>query len=104
MKKVFCAENTIEVGLINGILEANGINCLIKNQNLGGALGEIPPFECWPEIWVTNDADYPRAVELVKETSPENGSSREDWLCLCGEQIESQFSACWQCGAERPME
>ena len=103
MKKVFSAENTVEAGLVNSVLEANGIVCLVKNQNLSGALGEIPPLECWPEIWVTDDADYYRAVELVREIRTQDNSPRDDWHCGCGELIEAQFSACWQCGKERPL-
>jgi hypothetical protein len=24
------------------------------------------------------------------------------WACECGERIEPQFAACWQCGAQAP--
>ncbi len=103
MKKVFCADNTVEAGLVNSVLEANGIACLVKNQNLGGALGEIPPLECWPEIWVTDDADYYRALRLVEEIRNQEHSTNDNWLCSCGETIEAQFNACWQCGREHPV-
>lgn len=101
MKKVHSADNAVDVGLLTAILEDNGISCLVKNQNLGGAMGEIPPLECWPEIWVTHDADYQRALDIVEESLKTPAGKAEDWHCICGELIESQFTACWSCGCEQ---
>lgn len=101
MKKVYSADNTIDVGFLTAILEDNAISCLVKNQNLAGAMGEIPPLECWPEIWVTRDEDYQRAMDIVRETVKTPSYLMQDWSCSCGELIEGQFSACWSCGSER---
>ena len=100
MKKIYVSDNPIDVGLIKGLLDGEGISCLVKNQNLSGAIGEIPPLECWPEIWVMADEDLVRAEQIVKsaQSSP---LSAEDWDCACGERIEGQFSSCWNCNEER---
>ncbi|NKB38231.1 MAG: DUF2007 domain-containing protein [Gammaproteobacteria bacterium] len=100
MKKLYVSENPIEVGLIKGLLDSEGIACLVKNQTLAGALGEIPPLECWPEIWITTDQDLVRAEEIVKSVRSTPVSS-ENWNCECGESIEGQFGSCWNCGKER---
>ncbi len=101
MIKVYSAENSMDVGLVRGILEEDGINCLVKNQNLSGAMGEIPPLECWPELWIANDNDLIRAQNIVKSTLLPAINSTVPWYCACGEKIEGQFTACWNCGEER---
>lgn len=100
MKKVYVSDNPLEAGLVKGLLDSEGISCLIKNQSLAGALGEIPALECWPEIWITNENDLVRAAEIVK-TAQSTPVLEQNWVCACGEQIEGQFSSCWNCGKER---
>jgi hypothetical protein len=101
MKRVYSAENSMEVGLIKGMLEQDGINCVMKNQILSGALGEIPSHECWPELWITDDRDLSQAMKLVEAALSPVANSTVAWLCACGEKIEGQFSACWKCGKEK---
>lgn len=102
MKKVYSADNLLQTAQIKGLIESNNIPCVIKNQNLSSAMGEIPPIECWPEVWILDDDFYDRAMDLIKLW--QNGSSRktEDWICECGEHLEGQFTACWSCGREAP--
>ena len=101
MKKVYSAENSMEVGLIKGMLEQDGIACLVKNQNLSGAMGEIPPLECWPELWIADDNDLMRAKDIVYSALRPGNNNTAPWNCSCGENIEGQFTACWKCGEER---
>ena len=101
MKKVYSAENSMTVGLIRGMLEQEGIQCLVKNQNLAGAMGEIPPLECWPEIWITRDHDIGRALTIVETALAPSSDNIVPWECLCGETIEGQFTACWKCNRDR---
>lgn len=101
MKKVHSAENSVELGFIKGMLEQDGINCLVKNQNLSGALGEIPPLECWPELWVCDDRDFALASKIVDTALAPSSGNNLPWLCGCGESIEGQFTACWSCGLEK---
>jgi hypothetical protein len=103
MKKVCSVENSVELGFIKGMLEQDGIDCLVKNQNLSGALGEIPPLECWPELWVTDDRDFDVARKIVDTALAPPSNNKTPWLCDCGESIEAQFTACWSCGLEKPI-
>jgi len=102
VKMVYTAENILMVSHIRNVLEAHGIDCLLRNQYLSGGAGEIPPMVVWPELWVTDDAQYPRAKELVDAYL--TAAPREDsWTCpSCGESMEGQFMICWNCGASRP--
>lgn len=99
MKRVYRHDSMAEVGLVRGLLERQGIACLIKNEQLGGALGEIPFLECQPELWVLRDQDAYRAETIVREHL-DNVEQAAEWKCPnCGELNEGQFSACWQCGS-----
>jgi len=89
-------------GHVKSVLEEENIGCLIKNQSLSGAIGELPPIECWPEVWVMDDGDYKRAMELIHSIVSPSESKLEAWHCFCGEIIEGQFTSCWQCGEDKP--
>ena len=101
MEKVYSSDNLIMAGHVKSLLENEGINCIIKNQNLAGAIGELPPVECWPEVWITNDEDYDLAMKIVATVITNDLSSANDWQFECGEMIEGQFTACWKCGNNR---
>ena len=101
MKRVYSAEHGLMTEHIKDILQEEGINCMIKNLNLAGALGELPPIECWPEVWILEDDDYDRASSIVEDLIKESDEYRTSWLCQCGEKIEGQFTACWSCGTTR---
>jgi hypothetical protein len=90
------------IGHLKNILEIYGIDCVVRNIYLAGAVGELPPIECWPELWVVDDADYPRAGEILEKVLAPLGSVKKPWQCSkCGEEVEGQFSECWNCGWER---
>ena len=100
MKKVLTVADTIQAGYWRSILESRGIPCLVKNDYLGGGVGELPLNECWPEIWVLD----PRDEQLAKSIIDENRRSDcgESWRCpQCKELLEAQFTSCWQCGTAR---
>ncbi len=100
MRKVHTAESVVEIAHLRNLLEAEGIACLVRNDRLGGVVGEIPFVECWPELWVVETGHYLKARALVEEAlrAPAHAT---DWHCpRCGEAIEAQFAICWNCGAE----
>lgn len=101
MKRVFSAEHGLMMEHIRDILEEEGINCMIKNLNLAGAMGEIPPIECWPEVWILQDEDYDRANSIVENLIKDSDKYQSSWICQCGEKIEGQFTDCWNCGTAR---
>ncbi|TLM65314.1 MAG: DUF2007 domain-containing protein [Deltaproteobacteria bacterium] len=87
--------------LLKERLAAEGIVCLVRNDELSTALGEIPFVECSPELWVVDDEVYPRARLLLDQWLTAAEEVAADWTCPdCGEQIEGQFEVCWKCGKE----
>ncbi len=85
----------VELGFFQGVLEAEGIHCIVKNEFLSSASGELPVNETWPEIWVA-DADWLRSKVVLQDMQPD--ANAKSWRCdLCGELIEPQFAVCWHC-------
>ena len=105
MKYLFAPTTMIDqasVETLKILLEKEDIPCLIRNEHLSMAMGEIPLQESLPELWVLNDVDYARAHELVEAWRSAPVESHSQWVCSsCGEIIEGQFTSCWKCGRQR---
>jgi hypothetical protein len=97
VKLVFTHENSLIVGNARGLLEAAGIDVVIRNEFSQGGLGELSAFDTWPELWVLADKDYQRAVALLDRSL--SGRGEADWQCAaCGESNGASFELCWRCG------
>ena len=107
MKKIYTAKNPADAHLLKGLLEGENIEADVRGGFLYGVRGEVPitPDTC-PSVWVMDDADYDRAMELVStfgEGEPLNPVESGAWRCGCGEENEGQFTECWRCGKDRSM-
>ena len=105
MIKVFVARHPTEAYLLKGILESNGIPSEIRGEALFGVQGQIPITEALPEIWVLNDEQADDALALLRSQSTDSTAVHTGWSWRCpncGETIEPQFTACWQCNTEKP--
>jgi len=99
MKKLTSFDSLITINHYRNLLESEGIPAFVRNEHLAGILGEIPFQEVWPELWVQNDLDYDRALELIDAARIEDESPPDEWRCAaCGADNERQFGACWSCG------
>ena len=100
--RVYTAQTITMAGNVQNVLEANGIPCVLRHEFLSAGQGELPPIECWPEIWVVNDCDAERAKRLIAEATETSGPLGEPWRCRrCGEEIDALFAQCWNCEAVR---
>jgi len=103
MKKLhtFTLADRAQASMLKNMLEGEGVACLLRNEQLFAALGEIPFLECFPELWVVDDEVWPRARTLLNGWLKEDAVS-DSWTCAaCGEPSEGQFDSCWKCGANR---
>jgi hypothetical protein len=104
MKKLYTAQSSLTISHLKNILESGGIKCVVKNLYLSSAVGEIPPIECWPELWVVDDARHAEAWEVLNKTLAPLRSVSKRWQCRrCAREVEGQFSECWNCGESRPL-
>lgn len=103
MKRVLSGCSLPDTTHFKNLLELAGVPCVIKNRELGGGIGDLPVFDCAPEIWV-DGAQAERAAAVIRDSvRPVVGVA--PWRCVrCGEDNEPQFAACWSCSDGRPAE
>ncbi|MGH7927524.1 MAG: putative signal transducing protein [Candidatus Binatia bacterium] len=102
MKKVYCAKDPLMVAHLRNVLVLHGIECVTRKLDLATGAGELPPVECWPELWIVGDERLTEAQAILKKTLAPVEAVKKLWVCSgCGERIEGQFSECWKCGRER---
>ena len=101
MRLVDTAPNAAEVHIRKGVLEKNGIACIMKNEHLAGAVGDLAAIAIWPELWILNDAQEGAALKILESaTRPRFEKKRR--CAECGAEIEGPFDACWNCGETLP--
>lgn len=99
---VFSPYEGPQAGLLKELLASEGIHCLLRNDQLSAAVGEIPFVECSPELWLIDKEAYPRARLFLDAWLKNDSQNTSDWTCpSCGELCERQFNACWACGELR---
>ena len=104
LRKVHTADSILEIAHLRNVLETDGIACVIRNDRLAGALGEIPFVECWPELWVVENVYLLKARELIAAAQSAGPARTDAWICeRCGEHQDAQFDECWRC-AEQAMD
>ena len=102
MKRVYTSGNLMDVTHLRDVLEREGIPCLIRNDILAGLAPEVPFTETFPELWVQNDADLPRADAIKADWLAPRRVTGQPWTCsACQETMEPQFTSCWKCGAPK---
>ncbi|MBN2143822.1 MAG: DUF2007 domain-containing protein [Candidatus Aureabacteria bacterium] len=106
MKKLHVCLNEQEADLIGSFMQKEDIPIEIRFKNLQSLRGPVPFVDTDPEIWILNDEDFEKASALLKEfLKPQVDPNLKSWKCPnCGEQIESQYDACWHCGTEIKQE
>ena len=52
---------------LKNVLATFGIKCVMKKLDLISAAGELPPIECWPELWVVEDDKAKRARRFSRK-------------------------------------
>jgi hypothetical protein len=104
VKQLHVAKHAVEAHVIRGFLTAQGIAVEVRGDHLTSGWGELPVDVC--SVWVKNDKQYDSAQELLiaflkGSFAPINGG--EKWVCPdCREELEGQFTNCWNCGALHP--
>lgn len=101
MRLLYTNENPLIVANVRNIVEAAGIEVVMKNEYALGGVGELSPFEAWPELWVANDRDYECAIRLVDTSLSKRNAV--PWRCAnCGENNDPSFETCWKCQHDQP--
>ena len=103
MRKVHSALDSLAVANLRNLLLQEGIETEVRTPFLAAASGDVPFTECWSQLWVVDDEDHDRAMELIQAALAPRAGGGRSWRCArCGEPVDSEFETCWQCGAARP--
>ena len=101
MEMVYTSQDFTLLGHLQSELEGQGIECVVRGQHLLGGIGELPPIECWPELWVVDKGQGPEARAHIEALLAPAKSKGSPWICDgCGEENPVTFSECWHCGEE----
>lgn len=101
MKKVFTSDNRLRIQQVKDLLDDYDIPCFIKNEYAIGAIGELAPFDAWPEVWLADNEWHDRASQIISEFESQSKTAGNAWVCQqCQEQNDASFEICWQCGTE----
>jgi hypothetical protein len=101
MRPLYQAKDRIEAQFLRDFLDRHLIRAAVLGDYLAGAAGELP-VNIFPTVWVIEDADLPRAQELLASFLAGPAAAGPDWTCpSCGERVEGGFDLCWNCGRSR---
>lgn len=93
------------VQTFRSVLDSYGIPCEVQGEFRGSAMGQVPPTECWSELWVLDDRRVEEARRILARAESEPLPQRPPATCSqCGERIDGPFDRCWNCGMARPEE
>jgi len=91
---IYTNDQLLMVNHVKNLLETANIESELKNEFIGGAAGDLSPFDTWPELWVEKK-DAERAKIVLAQM---NDESKLVWFCSkCDEENPTTFDICWQC-------
>jgi hypothetical protein len=100
MRRLTQAPNLALATLWRDMLAGAGIDCHVQRAYASGIVGQIPPDQGLPEVWVDDAAQHGAALTLL--ATLRNPPLRR-WVCRgCDELVEGPFEQCWNCGENRP--
>jgi hypothetical protein len=99
MRRLAQAPNRAIATLWVHALREEGVEATVQREFLGAVVGQLPPDQCLPEIWIDDETQFDSAKRLLQAL--QNRPQRR-WHCRCGELVEGGFEQCWQCGQMMP--
>ena len=99
MRRLTQAPNLAIATLWADALKEEGIAASVQRQYLGGVVGELPPDQCLPEVWIHEASQEARAKVLLHDLQ---NVPQHRWTCTCGELVEGGFEQCWNCARWMP--
>lgn len=99
MKRLCKAASLPDAHILRGLLGQEGIEAHVFNENAQSGVGQLPVAEALPELWVDDEKDWQRAMEVVRgfEAAPRIDATLR--CTACGEDNPGNFQVCWSCGA-----
>jgi hypothetical protein len=100
MKRLQQAPNLALATLWADMLSGVGVAATVQRTWASSIVGQLPPDQALPEIWLQDDAQFDTARRLLAEWSH---LPHRHWACPeCREIVEGPFETCWNCGQTMP--
>jgi hypothetical protein len=111
MRQVYSALDELDAHFLRDLLREDGIEAVVQDEASGQVWAPSLSGTGVPSVWV-NDEDVARALTIVNQYGRRHLMNRTSspaanptWKCpRCGEEVEIQFTECWNCGADRPAD
>jgi len=99
VERLFVASHLAEAYLVYGLLTHLGLRASVMNEYSQGALGELPPTDIHPEVWIEDPRDMERARQVVQEYERRQTDITGCRCRACGEESPAGFELCWNCSS-----
>jgi len=98
--KIYSTLNTAEAHIIQFLLQNNGIEAIIENEDMTPLFGMVSAKDAEAQVWIPSDKQH-EASALLKESSSIDISNVALVKCKrCGEMVCDRFDYCWNCMAD----
>jgi len=95
--KIYSTLNTAEAHIIQFLLQNNGIEAVIKNEDMTPLFGMVAAKDAETQVWVPS-GKRDEATALMKESSSIDITKVTLVKCKrCGEMVCDRFDYCWNC-------
>jgi hypothetical protein len=88
----------VQAHLLRQLLVVHGIRAHVFNENMQGAVGEVPVDAALPQVWIDDERDEARARELLKQHESDRRREGSHFCRRCHEENPVTFDLCWNCG------
>ncbi|MBZ9611248.1 putative signal transducing protein [Rheinheimera maricola] len=99
-QRVYQAANSIEAGLVQGLLQQSVILVQLSGEFLAGAAGELPLTDVGVQLWVPQQ-QFSVAQRIISHYLTQLQNEPAQWHCGCGELNYQSFEVCWSCSQEK---
>jgi|APSaa5957512535_1039671.scaffolds.fasta_scaffold79886_3 hypothetical protein len=97
MKHVYTHDNIMIVNSAKNILALNGIEAVVKNEDISNLQARHGINNIFIELWILNDQELESAKTII-EKEVNNPKQKDPWQCSgCNEENEGSFELCWNC-------
>jgi hypothetical protein len=100
MKRLAQAPNLALATLWADQLGAAGFAASVQRAYASAIVGQIPPDQALPEIWIEDETRHAQALLMLEELR--HPPWRQFGCVGCGEWVDGPFEVCWNCGTARP--
>lgn len=98
MIRFYVARQRYDAWLVADRLNQAGIRAHVFNQHASSIVGDVPPDQAQPQVWLERECDLERARIVLNDIERPATRGGEVKCGACGEDSPPNFDLCWNCG------